>query len=237
MARGTISSDMLHLRLKQLGASKVHSNLSRVMVVKFEINEDLNVSYFLHVRDEEKIYIQRIEPYPVRNYRFETIENIISFIKTDVELFRNASNSHNFDMFLEMISKNYEVRKEVEELFLSNNVSPKVLADFIDREATLLNEIINSEHVKLNADIEPYRGDETKQRACLQDRIDKEKKPGKFVEDIYGETDIVQPGVLSKMVRDIIDDRFEDSRKALKEELVKELTDEVTEKVLQRLNK
>ena len=237
MPMGSISSDMLHLRLKQLGASKIHSNISRVMVVKFEINENLNVSYFLHVKDEEKIYIQRIEPYPVRNYRFETIDNIISFIQKDVELFRNASNSHNFDLFLDMITKNFEVRKEVEEFFLSNNVPAEVLAKFVEREAGLLDEIIHSDHVKLNADIEAYHGNEAKQKNSLEERIDKEKKPGKYVKDIYGEADIVQPAVLNNMIGDLIENKFEESKRALKEELVKELTDEVTAKVLKRLKK
>ena len=207
------------------------------MVVKFEINANLNVSYFLHVKDEEKIYIQRIEPYPVRNYRFETIDNIISFIQKDVELFRNASNSHNFDLFLDMITKNFEVRKEVEEFFLSNNVPAEVLAEFVKKEAALLDEIVNSDHVKLNADVEAYEGTETKQKNSLEERIDKEKKPGKYVKDIYGEADIVQPAVLNNMVGDIIENKFAESKRSLKEELVKELTDEVTEKVLKRLKK
>ena len=237
MAMGSISSDMLHLRIKQLGASKIHSNISRVMVVKFEINPHLNVSYFLHVKDEEKIYIQRIEPYPVRNYRFETIDNIISFIQKDVELFRNASNSRNFELFLDMITKNFEVRKEVEDLFLSNNVPSERLIDFIKKESGVLDEIIHSEHVKLNADVTTYEGQEVKQKNSLEERIDKEKKAGKYVKDLYGEADIVHPAVLSDMVGDIIDNKFSESKRALKEELVKELTDEVTEKVLKRLKK
>lgn len=237
MAIGSISSDMLHLELRQLGAKKIHSNINRVMVVKFEINPDLNVSYFLHIKDEEKIYIQRIEPYPIRNYRFETIENIINFIKKDVELFRNAANSSNFDLFLDMITKNFEVRKEIEDLFLSNNVPHELLEAFVAKENTLLQDILATEHIALGENIEKYDGEEINQKNTLEARIDKDNKAGKYVKDIYGEEEIIHPAVLSDMITDMIKKNMSSEVKAMKKELIEELTDKVADKVMKQLKK
>lgn len=128
--RNTVSSDILHLELKQIGATAVKIFSTKSALIVFEINDELTVSYFCTIRNEEKVSLQRIEPYPVKNLQFETIDDIVDFIKRDVKVFENASNSSNFKTFLNIIEKNYQVRKEMEDLFLMNNVPEELLREF-----------------------------------------------------------------------------------------------------------
>lgn len=128
--RNTVSSDILHLELKQIGATAVKIFSTKSALIVFEINDELTVSYFCTIRNEEKVSLQRIEPYPVKNLQFETIDDIVDFIKRDVKVFENASNSSNFKTFLNIIEKNYQVRKEMEDLFLMNNVPGELLREF-----------------------------------------------------------------------------------------------------------
>ena len=54
--KNTVSTDMLHLELKQLGADKIVRFPTKVVVVRFELMEDVYCSYFCHVRAEDKVY-------------------------------------------------------------------------------------------------------------------------------------------------------------------------------------
>ena len=82
MIKSSISADMLGLSLRQMGAN-IQVNSSKILFVEFKISEKLTVSYFCNIRDEDQVYLQRIEPYPVRNFRFEEVENILKFIKNN----------------------------------------------------------------------------------------------------------------------------------------------------------
>lgn len=152
MVKHYISTDVLGMQLRQMGASSVHINSSKIIFVEFDINENLRISYFCNIRDEGKIYIQRIEPYPIRNYGFENVENILEFIENDVKLFANASKSSNFPLFLEIINTNYFARKEMEKLFLLNNVPHGLLEDLLESAQNMLREIISAEHKGLDED-------------------------------------------------------------------------------------
>ena len=147
--KNTVSTDMLHLELKQLGAEKIVRFPTKVVVVRFEICEGVYASYFCHVRAEDKVYLQRIDPYPIRNHRFKNIDEIITFIKEDLAMFQNASKSHNFKKYLEIIDKNYQVRSEMEELFLKNNVPGEILDEIDAIENDVLSKIEKIDRVNL----------------------------------------------------------------------------------------
>ena len=146
MIKSSISADMLGLSLRQMGAN-IQVNSSKILFVEFKISEKLTVSYFCNIRDEDQVYLQRIEPYPVRNFRFEEVENILKFIKNDVTLFANASQSSNFPLFLDIIDANYYVRKEIEHLFLLKNVPHGLLEDLLKKNNDILEQIKNSKHL------------------------------------------------------------------------------------------
>lgn len=159
MIKSSISADMLGLSLRQMGAN-IQVNSSRILFVEFKINENLTVSYFCNIKDEEQVYIQRIEPYPVRNFRFEKVDNILKFIKNDVTLFANASQSSNFPLFLEIIDTNYYVRKEIEHLFLLKNVPHGLMEDLLAENKAILEKIKNSEISDLEDGAVPYTSEE-----------------------------------------------------------------------------
>ncbi|MEE1038120.1 MAG: hypothetical protein U0K95_03055 [Eubacterium sp.] len=147
--KNTVSTDMLHLELKQLGADKIVRFPTKVVVVRFELMEDVYCSYFCHVRAEDKVYLQRIDPYPIRNHRFQNIDEIIKFIKKDLAKFQNAAKSHNFKKYLEIIDKNYQVRSDMEDLFLENNVPEEVLDKLNELESQMLKNIEEIERITL----------------------------------------------------------------------------------------
>ena len=159
MIKSSISADMLGLSLRQMGAN-IQVNSSKILFVEFKISEKLTVSYFCNIRDEDQVYLQRIEPYPVRNFRFEEVENILKFIKIDVTLFANASQSSNFPLFLDIIDANYYVRKEIEHLFLLKNVPHGLLEDLLKKNNDILEQIKNSKTPDLAKGIVPYTDEE-----------------------------------------------------------------------------
>lgn len=223
MARSSVSADMLHLSLKQLGATQIQSGISRVSIFKFEINPELTVSYFCYIKDEEKIYLQRIEPYPVRNYRFETVENIVSFIKKDVEQFENASKSSNFKLFLKIIHTNYEVRRELEELFLLHNVPHELLEDVLTHERDVLESIKTTEHVALKNDPGRFEGEETELQSAFDSQIEHGPNTTSGVSELYGEAVQTHPSILISIIKDTINESLADIKEELRDEIRKEL--------------
>ncbi len=220
MARSNISADMLHLSLKQLGG-KVRTASSKVTVVKFEINPTLTVSYFLHIRDEEKIYLQRIEPYPVRNYKFETVDNIVQFIKKDVEQFENASKSSNFELFLEVINTNFEVRKELEALFLLHNVPHLSMEEILKAEKETLSRIASAEHTALKNNPGTFPGE----NADLGDiyEMDQDISEATDAKMLYGESKQQHHGPIYDIVKDALKEVMDESKEDLKKEIIAEL--------------
>lgn len=223
MARSSVSADMLHLSLKQLGATTIQSGTSRVAVVKFEINPELTVSYFYYIKDEEKIYLQRIEPYPVRNYRFETVENIISFIKKDVEQFENASKSTNFKLFLNIIHTNYEVRRELEELFLLHNVPHNMLKDVLEKENEVLEQIKNTEHIALKNDPGRFAGEEAELQNVFESGIEMAPSNINNPSELYGEISSPHPSILASIIQDAVTSSMEN----MKKDIINEIRDEL----------
>lgn len=219
MAMSNISADMLHLSLKQLGG-KVRTSSSRVTVVKFEINPTLTVSYFFHIKDEEKIYLQRIEPYPVRNYKFETVDNIIQFIKKDVEQFENASKSSNFQLFLEIINTNFEVRKELEALFLLHNVPHRSMELILDAEKETLRRIASAEHTVLKNDPGMFPGEDADFGEIYE--MDQDISEATDAKMLYDEPK-QHHGPLYDIVKDALKEVLDDSKETLKKEIIAEL--------------
>ncbi|MEG0918795.1 MAG: hypothetical protein RR967_02035 [Anaerovoracaceae bacterium] len=139
-----ISNDLIKIAFRQLGAKEIKTTTTKMNVIIFEINEKLTVSYLCNAKDEEKIYLQRIEPYPIRHIKFESVDHIIDFVTEDIARFKNATNSSNYDLFLEIADKVYRVDTEVEHLFLNHNVNRENLEHIDDNLGWLLEKIAES---------------------------------------------------------------------------------------------
>lgn len=133
MTSDNISNDLINIAFRQLGATKIKTTPTKMNVIEFEINEELRVSYLCNAKDEAKIYLQRIEPYPIRHIKFESVDHIIDFVKEDIKHFQNAAKSSNFNKYLEIANKIYRLDKDVEHLFLHYNVPSNDL-DYIDEK-------------------------------------------------------------------------------------------------------
>ena len=69
MANDNISWDILHMNLKQLGATNIETTPTKINRVEFKICPILTVSYFFNAKNEDKIFLQRIDPYPIQNMK------------------------------------------------------------------------------------------------------------------------------------------------------------------------
>lgn len=161
MINNNISLDILLMGCKQMGATDIDSNSTKLHIIKFKISEELTVSYLCNAKDEEKIFLQRVEPYPIRNTQFESVENILKFIKKDVLLFKNAAKSRNFKIFLDIVNKNYLIRRNIEDLFLFHNVDreflEKVWANVNNMLEKIDQEYEDARELEIDVDVEALK--------------------------------------------------------------------------------
>ena len=147
------TGEMIEINLRQLGATKVECVNGKLYYVKFRIDENITVSYCYNINAKDQYFLQRISPYPLPEGLFSTQEQIINFIKRDIKKFRNAKNSSNFSVFVELVNTIYQTQHAMEDLFLDYNVkgeSIKELKDELEKIIITINKTqAKSEHVIL----------------------------------------------------------------------------------------
>lgn len=116
------AGETIEISLRQLGANKVECVQGKLYYVKFKIDESITVSYCYNINSKNQYFLQRISPYPLPEGLFSTQEQIINFIKKDIQKFRNAKNSSNFKLFVELANTIHKTQHEMENLFLHYNV-------------------------------------------------------------------------------------------------------------------
>ena len=62
--RNRISDDMVNIMLRQMGAKSIKTSPAHINIAKFDLGEDLKITYMYEVKEEE-IYLQRVSPYPM----------------------------------------------------------------------------------------------------------------------------------------------------------------------------
>ena len=137
-----VSSEMINLRLRQMGATKIQGSLRSTNLVLFQIDEEFELKYIYNVKDDEVIYLQRLSPYPISRVKFQCEDDVIEFIQEDITTFRNARKSSNFDTFIKLTSTTSQLVETLEDLFLFYNVSKD---DFDE-----LTELMDKVHNKLD---------------------------------------------------------------------------------------
>ena len=129
------TSDMINIMLQQLGASKIKTTMSQTNSVLFVIKNDVRIRYEYGV-SENGIYLQRVEPYPMLLGEWKDEHAVINMISADVNRFRHACSSSNYETFLENIQNANDLRKFIENLFLLRNVDAadmRKIADAIEQ--------------------------------------------------------------------------------------------------------
>lgn len=101
MIRNKISDDMVNIMLRQMGAFSIKTTPAHINIAKFDIGEDLRITYMYEVKEEE-IYLQRISPYPMMIGKIYNEQQVVDIIAMDLERFKSAYNSSNFSKFVEI---------------------------------------------------------------------------------------------------------------------------------------
>lgn len=126
MSSRLIRHEICKDELKKLGA-KVHDIQGIMFIVKFQIN-GYKISYLYHLNPDNTFTLERIKPYYMTIGEFKTEEAIVDIIKVDIEQFRNAMLSSNFDQFIEIDDHLTKLVRLFEDLYLYYNISKDDLA-------------------------------------------------------------------------------------------------------------
>lgn len=126
--------------LRQLGA-KVISIQGIMFYIKFKI-KDTKISYMYHVKTDNTYYLERIKPYFMSIGDYQSEEDVIDIIKIDLEQFKNAMNSKNFNEFIEVDKNIAKLVRYFEDLYLYYNVSKDDLGTIKDEVGFILDKII-----------------------------------------------------------------------------------------------
>lgn len=121
------SGDMLEMELRQMGCTKINKVSGQLFFVKFELENDVCISYSYNINHKNQFFLQRISPYPLPEGVFSSQFEVISFIDRDIKKFKNAVNSKNFNSFISIANIFNEVEHDLESLFLNYNVDKDVL--------------------------------------------------------------------------------------------------------------
>lgn len=140
MIRNNISDDMVNIMLRQKGAISIKTSPAHINIAKFDLGEDQRVIYMYEVKEEE-IWLQRISPYPMMIGKIYNEQQIVDIIDMDLKKFKAAYESSNFTQFIEVANFVASFDKEIENLFLTRNVSKEDL-DEIEAEMKRLHQLI-----------------------------------------------------------------------------------------------
>ncbi len=127
------------MKLVQMGA-KVQQINSKMCFVTFHIN-NFDIEYVYNINNKDEYFIERIKPYPLALKVTKTEKELIKVIEIDLAQFKNASQSHNMQSFIEIGNNLNLVIKKFEDLFLYYNISEADCAVFQDQIDLLLKHI------------------------------------------------------------------------------------------------
>lgn len=147
------NGNMIETRLRLLGATKIEKVSGVLYFVKFELDNHMEVSYAYNINAKDKYFLQRVKPYPIPEGLFSDEEQVVEFIKRDIEKFKNAQRSSNFEHFVELVQTMNQVSKDMESLFLNYNVEKvdldKLVKEFKEIQKTIKESKEHSTHVVL----------------------------------------------------------------------------------------
>ena len=126
MITSSFSGDIINASLRQMGATSIKEVRNGILyIAKFELADDLCITYVFDVTKRNRYFLQRVAPYPMSYGDFDNERSLVEFIRHDIQRFRNAYRSHNFAKFL-------DTANAVELLFLERNVPAEDLDHLYD---------------------------------------------------------------------------------------------------------
>ncbi len=144
MNRDTVSSDIIGLNLRQLGATDIKVFPSRMHIANFDLGNGLIVSYVFNITRKDKYFLQRMRPYAMVKGMYADQKEIIEFIKDDIARFRKSVQLNDVQMYINLNEKIYGIYERMEHIFLHHNVDAallKKLTDEVERMAVEIEDI------------------------------------------------------------------------------------------------
>lgn len=127
-----VSSDVINMMIKQLGAITVKNKPAHINIYEFEVGEDLTLKYMLDIRRDHAMYLRRVTPYPMLLGKFYGETDVVEFIKRDLAKFRNAHKTDKLNQFLKLVDNLTQFNREIEQLFLNRKVPTAAFEEFSD---------------------------------------------------------------------------------------------------------
>lgn len=127
-----VSSDMINMMAKQMGAIHIKSDPAYINIYTFELGNDLRVKYMLDLRRGKGMYLHRVSPYPIMLGKFYGETDVIDYIRRDLQKFQNAHSSDKFENFLELTEELTQFNRQIEQLFLNRNVPEAAFKEFAE---------------------------------------------------------------------------------------------------------
>ncbi len=112
--------------IKNLGG-RVIDIQGTMFLVKFEIS-DHKITYAYHLNEDNTYLLERVKPYFLSIGYYNDEEDIVDVIRVDVDQFRNAMNSSNFDQFIEIDNHLSKLVRLFEDLYLYYNIDKEDLS-------------------------------------------------------------------------------------------------------------
>ncbi|MCK8059076.1 MULTISPECIES: hypothetical protein [unclassified Fusibacter] len=136
MSSRLIRHDMCKQELNSMGAKVL--DLQGVMTfVKFRFN-DTKIAYIYNIRPDNTYFFERVKPYAMAIGEFASEEEIIDLIKIDIEQFKNAMHSSNFNKFIEIDSDIAKTVRIFEDLYLYYNIRKEDLESLASEVSDML---------------------------------------------------------------------------------------------------
>lgn len=125
MSSRLIRHDICKDEIKNLGGRIIDTE-GIMFLVKFVIN-DYQIAYAYHINDDSTYHLERVKPYYLNIGIYRTEEDIIDAITVDIEQFKNAMNSSNFDKFIGVDHHLSQLVRLFEDLYLYYNINKEDL--------------------------------------------------------------------------------------------------------------
>lgn len=131
--RRLVNAEVLEhsMKLQQMGA-KVKVINSKLCYVNFHL-DNMHIKYVYNINKNGNYFLERIKPYQMPVKEFTNEADVIEVISIDVEQFKNASNSHHVQEFIQTSETITNILKKFEDLYLYYNISTACMDKLVQK--------------------------------------------------------------------------------------------------------
>ncbi|QEK12475.1 hypothetical protein FQB35_09125 [Crassaminicella thermophila] len=124
--------------LKKIGAEVMEIE-GIMFIVKYH-KDNLHIEYLYHINPDNSYLLERIKPYSLVIDEYLTEEDVITAIQNDLDQFKNARKSKNFNDFVSIDKNLTKIVRYFEDLYLYYNIDKNDIA-FLKKE---VNNMVNA---------------------------------------------------------------------------------------------